>query len=254
MTIRRRKRSLSQGPVPPEIIGAAVLAVHNLIVHRVLRPPADAALNVASAAALTAFALRIGCTPEELGLARDDLRRGLKIGAVGAATASAAVAIAAGHPTTRTFFHDARLEDISRRETIYHATLRIPIATALAEEIMFRSALHALFAREHSERATLAWTSLLFGLWHLLPTLDAFEGNPVSELGENTARNRRMAALGIAGATMGAGILFSYLRLHSRSVAAPVLTHAAFNSVAFVIGKTLIDKKGALRRAAQGTR
>jgi membrane protease YdiL (CAAX protease family) len=131
---------------------------------------------------------------------------------------------------------------MSRKETVYHATLRIPVATAVAEEIIFRSVLHALFAREHSLRTTLTWTSLLFGLWHILPTLDTFEGNPVSNLGENRSSARLMAALSTTGTTALAGLFFSYLRLRSRSVTAAVIAHAAINIAALLIGRALIER------------
>jgi uncharacterized protein len=246
--LARRKYASPLARIPPEIIGASLLFAHNLLVHRALRPPADAALNLASAATLTAFALRTGCTSAELGLDRADLEKGIKTGSLAAAYCSAGIGIAAALPTTRKFFLDARLRGMSRRETLYHASLRIPVATALSEEIMFRSALHALFAREHSRRTTLTWTSFLFGLWHILPTLDTFDGNPASSIGQNPGRARLLAVLSITGATAGAGLYFSYLRLRSRSVAAAVLPHAAINVVALVIGKTLVNRPSVVQR------
>jgi membrane protease YdiL (CAAX protease family) len=240
------KRAQPLPRIPPEVIGASVLLVHNLLVHRALRPPADAALNLASAITLTTFALRTGCTAEELGLDRADLGRGLKTGSIAAACCSTGIGIAAALPSTRTFFLDARLKGMSRRETLYHAGLRIPVATALAEEIMFRSALHALFARGHSLRATVTWTSFMFGLWHILPTLDTFPGNPASNILEHRGGARLAAALGITATTAGAGLFFSYLRLRSGSVAAAVLPHAAINIAALAIGKALVVRAASL--------
>ena len=135
---------------------------------------------------------------------------------------------------------------MSLKETLYHASLRIPVATAMAEEIMFRSALHALFARAHSLRTTLTWTSVLFGLWHILPTLDTFDGNTASKIVQSPGRTRPIAALGIAGATGGAGLFFSYLRLRSRSVAASVLTHATMNVTGLVIARILVERADSL--------
>jgi hypothetical protein len=43
----------------PEVAGAAVVALHNLAVHRLLPLPADAVVNVVTAAGLTAFARRV---------------------------------------------------------------------------------------------------------------------------------------------------------------------------------------------------
>lgn len=241
--ILRRKHARTPQRIPPKVLGAAMLLAHNLLVHRALRPPADAALNLTSAVALTALARRTGCTPADLGLDRADLSRGLKFGSIAAAGCSAAIVLAAAHPSTQRFFLDERLTDMSRRQTLYHASLRIPVATALAEEIMFRSALHALFARDHALQSTLAWTSFMFGLWHILPTLDTFQGNPASSIVNRPERARLLAALGIAGATTGAGLFFSYLRLRSRSVAAPVLAHAAINIAALVIGRALVERR-----------
>jgi uncharacterized protein len=246
--LRAAKRDRSRVPLRAEFVGVSLLVAHNLALHRILRPPADSALNLASAGLLTTYARRIGCTPAELGLDRADLARGLRTGLLGAAACSAAVGMVAALPATRHFFYDARLTDMSRKEAFYHAGVRIPMATALSEEIIFRSVLHALFAREHSLQATVAWTSLLFGLWHILPTLDAYEGNPVSNIVQSQKRGRRMAALGITGATAGAGVFFTYLRLRSRSVLAPALTHAAINVAALVIGRVLVEKAGASSR------
>ena len=242
MTLRSGKRANPLVRMVPEVIGTSILLVHNLLVHRALRPPADAALSLASAIILPAFALRTGCSPAELGLDRADLSRGLKTGSIAAACCSTGIGIAASLPSMRKFFLDGRLKRMSLGETLYHASIRIPVATALAEEIMFRSALHALFARAHSLRTTLTWTSLLFGFWHILPTLDTFDESPASKIVENPGRTRPIAALGFAGATAGAGLFFSCLRLRSRSVAASVLTHAAINVAGLVSARVLVER------------
>ena len=164
MTVRRRRNPRFPQGLHPRIFGVSTLVVHNLLVHRVLRPPADAALNLISAVGLTAYTLRVGCTSAELGLDPTALRRGLETGSIAAGCCTVGVGIAAAFPPTRAFFMDSRLKDMSRKEVAYHASLRIPVAIALAEEIMFRSALHALFARELTLRSTLGWTSLFIRL------------------------------------------------------------------------------------------
>ena len=146
------------------------------------------ALNLVSAITLTTFAIHTGSTPAELGFDRTDLGQGLRTGSIAALCCSTGIGIAAALPPTRRFFLDARLKGMSRKEVLYQAGLRIPVATALTEEIMFRSVLQALFARNHSLRTTLTWTSFIFGLWHILPTLDTFEGNPASKLIQSPGR------------------------------------------------------------------
>jgi membrane protease YdiL (CAAX protease family) len=227
----------------PEVLGISILVMHNLVVHRWLRPPVDAALNLMSASILWSLARRAGCTPRELGVDRADLKAGVKMGAVTAACCSAGICIAAAYPATRGFFLDTRLTGISRKEALIQAALRIPLATALAEEIMFRSALHALMARKHSLPSALAYSSTLFGLWHVLPTLDTFEGITASHIVGGRKRGRLSAVVSVIGLTAGGGLFFSYLRLRSRSVAASVLAHASLNVASFLLGRSLVSRQ-----------
>jgi hypothetical protein len=91
--------------IPPEAVAVAVLAVHNVAVHRLLPAPADAALNLATAFGLTAFARRAGCSRRDLGIGAEDAESGLRVGLGAAAVAGGAVALAAALPATRRFFH-----------------------------------------------------------------------------------------------------------------------------------------------------
>jgi uncharacterized protein len=121
--------------------------------------------------------------------------------------------------------------------------VRIPFATALAEELLFRGALLALFRRRRSEAAAVVWTSLLFGAWHVLPTIDHYRGNPVSDLVADPGRGRRLAVLATTLSTAGAGVVFAGLRLRSRSVLAPVLAHAAINVSAYLAGRRVVSTR-----------
>jgi uncharacterized protein len=220
-----------------------VLALHNVAVHRLLPAPADAALNLATAAGLTAFARRAGCSRGDLGIGAGDVTSGLRVGLGAAAVAGGVVAMGALLPATRRFFHDRRVLDARRSEAAYHVTVRIPFATALAEELLFRGVLLGLFRQRRSEAAAVLWTSLLFGAWHVLPTIDHYRGNPVSDLVADPGRGRRLAVLATTLSTAGAGVVFAGLRLRSRSVLAPVLAHAAVNVSAYLAGRRVVGAR-----------
>jgi membrane protease YdiL (CAAX protease family) len=228
--------------VPPAAVGVAVLAAHNIVVHRLLPAPADAALNLATAAGLTAFAGRAGCSSADLGIRPEDLGTGLRAGAWAAAAAAGGVAAVAALPATRGYFHDRRVRGVGRREVVYHLALRIPLATALAEELLFRGALLALLRQRRPSAAAVLWTSLLFGAWHVLPTLDHYSGNPASSLVVEAGRGRRLAVLATMASTTAAGVVFAWLRLRSRSVLAPALAHAALNMSAYLAGRRLAGR------------
>jgi membrane protease YdiL (CAAX protease family) len=223
--------------VPPEVVGVAVLALHNVAVHRLLPAPADAALNLATAAGLTSFARRAGCSRGDLGIRAEDAKSGLRLGLGAAAVAGGAVTLAAALPATRRFFHDRRVSGVGRGEAAYHLAVRIPLATALAEELLFRGVLLALFRQRRSPATAVLWTSLLFGAWHVLPTIDHYHGNPASDLVADPDRGRRLAVLATTLSTAAAGGAFAWLRLRSRSVLAPILAHAAVNVSAYLAGR-----------------
>ena len=222
----------------------AVLALHNLAVHRLLPAPADAALNLASAAGLSAFAGHAGCSRADLGIGVDDARRGLRMGLGAAAVAGASVALGAALPATRRFYSDRRVRDVGRGEALYHLAVRIPLATALAEEVLFRGVLLALFRQRRSPAAAVVGTSLLFGAWHVLPTIDHYHGNPASDLLADPGRGRRLAVLATTLSTSGAGGVFAWLRLRSGSVLAPVLAHTAINASAYLAGRLVANRQG----------
>jgi membrane protease YdiL (CAAX protease family) len=226
--------------VPPELTGIAVLALHNVAVHRLVPAPADAALNLVTAAGVTVLARRAGCSFGDLGLDAHDAARGLRTGLGGAAVAGAAVGLAAAVPATRRLFHDERLAGLGRGEAAYHLWLRIPIATALAEEVLFRGALLALLRRRRSPAAAAVWTSLLFGAWHVLPTLKHHQGNAAAALIADSRAGPGLAVLVTTAATTGAGAVFAWLRLRSGSALAPALTHAAVNVGAYLAGRSVM--------------
>jgi membrane protease YdiL (CAAX protease family) len=224
------------------VTGVAILALHNLAVHRALPAPADAALNLLTAAGLTALARHAGCSNDDLGIRAADAGAGLRLGLAAAAVAAGGVALGASLPATRPFFHDRRVTAVSRGEAAYHLAVRIPLATALAEELAFRGALLGLLQRRRSPAAAVAWTSLLFGASHALPTLNHYDGNPASNLVADPARARRIAVLATTLSTTGAGYLFAWLRLRSRSLVAPVLAHAAINLSAYLAGREMVRR------------
>src|SRR5690606_21900446 len=55
---------------------------------------------------------------------------------------------------------------------------QVPVGTVLLEEVGFRGALHAMLRRDHGQAAATAVSSALFGLWHILPSVDMARANP----------------------------------------------------------------------------
>ena len=146
------------------------------------------------------------------------------------------IGLASAVPRTASYFDDARVLRASRRRAVYETAIRIPIGTALGEELLFRGALLALFGRRYSTVGAVAVSSLLFGLWHVLPTLHSLADNS----GESDARGSLHQIALVAGTvavTTAAGVGLAVLRLRSKSLVAPVIVHAAINSSAFIAAR-----------------
>jgi hypothetical protein len=115
-------------------VRVAVVALHNLAVHRLLPSPTDAGLNLVTAAGLTALARRAGCSHDDLGLRAADAAAGLRLGLAAAAVATGVVVLA---PPCGDAAVLPRPAGHRRRPPrgVYHLAVRIPLATALTEEL-----------------------------------------------------------------------------------------------------------------------
>jgi len=223
-----------------EIATVGALAVHSLALDRWIPATLHDTVNLATPVALLALARREEIDWGELGLDPHNIGRGVVIGGAAGALAIVTVAALASAPATRGFFHDERVVDIGRREAMYHSFLRIPVATAAAEELLFRGVLVAGMKRRRSPRTTALLSSVLFGLWHILPTLRTYKGNPIQDL---SLQRGRSVALGAAiAATSVAGGAFLWLRKVSGSLVAPTVAHAAINVSAFLIGRNVAER------------
>ena len=125
---------------------------------------------------------------------------------------------------------DPRLAGLTASEVVYRAAVRIPLGTALFEEVAFRGILFAALTRFGIAQAI--WvSSLVFALWHITPTWELIQSGSLADLGP------LLKGLAIAGgvlATFVGGLLFALLRHHTGSVTGPVLAHATINSLALV--------------------
>jgi membrane protease YdiL (CAAX protease family) len=119
------------------------------------------------------------------------------------------------------------------------------------EELVFRSVILGLALRRSSPAVALAGTSVLFGFWHVLPTLRDHGANDL------TAGQPRHHAVAVAVAvTTLAGVGFGSQRLRTGSVVTPIITHAVGNAVMFAtaafIGRHERRARAAARLAATG--
>lgn len=171
-----------------------------------------------------------GIGPAELGLARATLASGLRWGGgavvVIAAVLATAVALADLLPGVGSLLADERA-DLEGTALAAAVLVRIPLGTAVFEEVLFRGVLLAVLLRETRPTPALVVGSLVFGLWHVAPTAVALELNGVAAGSPEGVG----AIVGAVVVTTVAGLGFTWLRLRSGSLLAPVLAHWATNGL-----------------------
>jgi len=168
----------------------------------------------------------VGLSWDELGLAREHLAAGLRLGGVAAATVAAVIAVLVVDPTTRSAFESSDIANASTTRQVLMVLVVIPLGTVLFEETIFRGVLLGVLLRASTQRTAVIVSSVLFGFWHVLPALSDASGKS----GATTVG----VVVGTVGITTAAGVLFAWLRLRSQSLAAPVLAHIATNSLAYI--------------------
>ncbi|MDP9403751.1 MAG: CPBP family intramembrane metalloprotease [Actinomycetota bacterium] len=209
-----------------------VLVAHNLVGNLVLPPALYVPANLAVAAVLLATARTSGVSWAELGLGRSSLGRGAALGAAAFLVVAIVLVVAALVPATRPLFKDQRVANVTGAAVAYQAVVRIPLGTVFLEEVAFRGVLLALLRRATSPRAAVGWSSAMFGLWHVVPTVEALGANRLAPGGP--------AVAAAVVATAAAGAAFCWLRLRSGSLVAPALAHVASNSVALVVAVSVL--------------
>ena len=229
--------------VPPRRLRWAVavvvafLVVVNVIDDRVAH--AALVLGPVGAVGLLAVARWAGLGWRELGLGEGTWRRGL-VWASGAIGAVAVVLVAgAALPVTRGAFRDTRYH-LGWGHALLTAFLLIPLGTVLFEEVAFRGVLWGLLRRGHGTWIATVVSSALFGLWHVLPSLNLAMSNQAigSTVGKGTS-GEAISVLGTVLFTGLAGVVFCELRRRSGSLLASAGLHWATNGLGVLVAASV---------------
>lgn len=194
-------------------------------------------LGPLGAVALLAFARWSGLTWAQLGLGRHSHAAGIRwgLGVIGVVTVIYLVGILM--PATRTAFLDARYH-LPPAGALLTAFVMIPVGTILLEEVAFRSVLWGMLSRHVRMWQVVVGSSVLFGLWHVLPAMASAAGNRA--IGAAVAGLGAFAPFVVVAGTVLftaiGGLVAAELRRRSGSVLASVGMHWATNSLGVLFG------------------
>lgn len=195
---------------------------------------------VGSTLVLVAIARRLDrVTWEAMGLGRLHVAKGLRWGLVITVVVGVVLVAGALLPATRELYEDRRVESLSAWGVLHAAFVRVPFGTVLLEEVAFRGVLPAMLVRRTGRWWAIGASAVLFGLWHVLPSLDMGTVNPVAEDAVGGVPSAVIAA-GSVLSTAAIGVWFSFLRERTGSLAAPMLAHWSSNALGYLVAYALI--------------
>jgi membrane protease YdiL (CAAX protease family) len=225
----------------PVAVVVAMLLVLNVVNNRVAPQTHYLLWTFAGSVALLAMGLLDGNSWTDMGLGWSYLLPGLIWAGICIGGVTLVYLIGSAFKRTRAAFHDERMGELTGGKLAFQALIEVPFGTVLLEEIAFRSVLFSMLVRREGLLWGLVISSILFGLWHVLPSIGTHEQNPAlgSVVGGGLRGNILAVALSVLTTTI-AGVLFAGLRLVSGSVLAPMGLHWATNGLGYAFSWLLI--------------
>jgi membrane protease YdiL (CAAX protease family) len=116
-------------------------------------------------------------------------------------------------------------------DALFYILIALPLKIIIIEELLFRGILLTTFTHVVGVKKAAVISSLLFGLWHVLPSRDV-SSEAVTFLGSFEYVG---TIVGIVIATTLAGIALCYAREKFNSIYVPIAAHWAINATAVML-------------------
>ena len=243
----------------PLLVVVVAMVLINIVNNRVAPSTHYLLWAFGGSVILLAIGLLDGNTWTDMGLGWWYMLPGLLWAAVSIAGVTAVYLVGASTKKTRRAFHDERIGDLTGGRMMFQALIEVPFGTVLLEEIAFRAVLFSMLCRRYGLVWAIVISSILFGLWHILPSMGTHEQNPALGSVAGGGRKGNLIAVGLSVLTTSlAGVVFVGLRIISGSVLAPMGFHWATNGLGYAFSWLIIQfrrrRLAAHRRAIRARR
>lgn len=231
-------RAAGVGAVRPwPVVGALALLATANILNNVAAARLYLLWGCLAMAGLALLARADGMLARDWGLGPVS-RRAAVAALVAAAITATGMLVGTRLPGIADAFQDERVAGMSAGQVAFAALVRVPVGTALFEEMAFRGVLLAMLARRFGTAWGVAGSSLAFGIWHAVPSLSLAAGNAAvgSALGSHPGW---AAVIGVVAAGF-AGAFLCLLRIRYDHLVVPLAVHATANSLAYVLAWLLL--------------
>lgn len=173
----------------PVAVAIVLLVLLNIVNNRVAPQTHYLLWSFGGSVLFLALGLLDGNSWTDMGLGWGHLLPGLIWAAACIGLITAVYLVGSAFRRTRTAFHDERMGTLSGGRMVFQALIEVPFGTVLLEEVAFRAVLLSMLVRRMGLVGGVVVGALLFGLWHVLPSIGTHEQNPAlgSVVGEGGA-------------------------------------------------------------------
>ena len=179
-----------------------------------------------------------------LGLNKQYLIHSLLIGVLISIPIILLVYTVALNPKFSKHFYEVPSKNYNRKTFAYELLFRVPFGTAFSEEVIFRSVLLGLLLVNHPNSIAIFVSAILFGLWHIFPTLKNLENNDTlhQKNNPNKQTSNLIATITNVVSTILIGIFFAIVAIETQSFIATWVIHTTINGISIFCGYFLVWK------------
>ena len=222
---------MTQTAYAQEIVLIILILLYSTVLAKSVPAKYHLYLNISITALAILLGFSFGLNLEQMGLALNKILPGIFVAIAAVAIIVVFTSIVATIPVLRRFFLGDNLARASGKLITYEATIRVPFGTALIEEVIFRGVLLGLLLQHNSAAVAILLSAIIFGLWHIFPTIAMLENNKIlAKANKDLKRRKYGSIIGVIIITASAGVVFAWLRIISNSVLAPWLVRGTINS------------------------
>lgn len=202
-------------------------------------------VNIFLALGAIVFGLTLGNLSLSLiGLDTQNILHSLLIGALICTPVILLICAIALNPKFSKHFYEVPSRNYNRKTFAYELLFRIPFGTAFSEEVIFRSVLLGILLVNHSNSIAIIVSAILFGLWHVFPTLKNLENNDTLNFDKISKRQKRgiiTTVINVLSTTL-IGVIFGVITIRTRSFMATWMIHTTINGISILCGYFLVWK------------
>jgi len=201
---------MTQTAYAQEIVLIILILLYSTVLAKSVPTKYHLYLNISITALAILLGFSFGLNVEQMGLALGKILPGIFIAFAAVVVIVLFTSIVATIPVLRRFFLGDNLAHASGKLITYEATIRVPFGTALIEEVLFRGVLLGLLLQHNSSLVAILISAIIFGLWHIFPTIAMLENNKILAKANKDLRRRKYGSIiGVVLITASAGVVFA---------------------------------------------